>query len=71
MASTDKELEQQLLEAGKRLENPPASVEELLPLLDVRNLGFVFYFLIFFPFYICFFTFLVKKTWCIYALLCM
>uniref|UniRef100_A0A2P2LRE1 Uncharacterized protein n=1 Tax=Rhizophora mucronata TaxID=61149 RepID=A0A2P2LRE1_RHIMU len=34
MASTDKELEQQLLEAGKRLENPPASVEELLPLLD-------------------------------------
>uniref|UniRef100_A0A2P2KMC2 Uncharacterized protein MANES_03G010000 n=1 Tax=Rhizophora mucronata TaxID=61149 RepID=A0A2P2KMC2_RHIMU len=34
MASMDSELEQQLLEAGNRLENPPASVDELFPLLD-------------------------------------
>jgi len=33
--STDKELEQQLLEAGNKLLNPPPSVDELLSLLDV------------------------------------
>ncbi|KAJ8751855.1 hypothetical protein K2173_026054 [Erythroxylum novogranatense] len=34
MASSDKELEHQLLEAGNQLEDPPSSVDELLPLLD-------------------------------------
>ncbi|KAF7817297.1 Sister chromatid cohesion protein PDS5 like B-B [Senna tora] len=36
MASADKELEEQLLEAGNRLVDPPSSVDELLPLLDHR-----------------------------------
>ncbi|RDX80536.1 Sister chromatid cohesion protein PDS5-like B-B, partial [Mucuna pruriens] len=35
MAFADKELEEQLLEAGNKLVDPPASVEELLPLLDI------------------------------------
>lgn len=35
MASSDKELEQQLMEAGTKLVNPPSSVDELLPLLNV------------------------------------
>lgn len=35
MASADKELEEQLLEAGNKLVDPPPSVDELLPLLDV------------------------------------
>lgn len=35
MASSDKELEEQLLEAGNMLVDPPSSVDELLPLLDV------------------------------------
>ncbi|KAF2287271.1 hypothetical protein GH714_039505 [Hevea brasiliensis] len=34
MTSLDKELEQQLMEAGTKLVNPPSSVDELLPLLD-------------------------------------
>ncbi|RVW54183.1 hypothetical protein CK203_090544 [Vitis vinifera] len=34
MASTDGELEKQLMEAGNKLLVPPASVDELLPLLD-------------------------------------
>lgn len=34
MASTDKELEEKLLEAGNKLLDPPSSLEELLPLLD-------------------------------------
>ncbi|EEF46885.1 nucleic acid binding protein, putative [Ricinus communis] len=34
MSSSDKELEQQLMEAGNKLLNPPPSVDELLPLLD-------------------------------------
>uniref|UniRef100_K7KIF2 Tudor domain-containing protein n=1 Tax=Glycine max TaxID=3847 RepID=K7KIF2_SOYBN len=34
MGSTDKELEEQLLEAGNKLLDPPSSAEELLPLLD-------------------------------------
>jgi hypothetical protein len=33
--SSDKELEQQLLEAGNKLLNPPPPVDELLSLLDV------------------------------------
>lgn len=43
MTSADKELEEQLLEAGNRLLDPPSSVEELLPLLDVRTLYFKFF----------------------------
>ncbi|RDX74287.1 hypothetical protein CR513_45985, partial [Mucuna pruriens] len=35
LAFADKELEEQLLEAGTKLVDPPSSVEELLPLLDV------------------------------------
>jgi len=38
MATTDKELEEQLLEAGNKLADPPSSVEELLSLLDVIRL---------------------------------
>ncbi|XP_048331363.2 sister chromatid cohesion protein PDS5 homolog C [Ziziphus jujuba] len=34
MASSDKELEAQLLEAGNKLVDPPSSIDELLPLLD-------------------------------------
>ncbi|XP_028799119.1 uncharacterized protein LOC114754513 isoform X2 [Neltuma alba] len=34
MASADKELEEQLREAGNKLVDPPSSVDELLPLLD-------------------------------------
>ncbi|XP_050363870.1 sister chromatid cohesion protein PDS5 homolog C isoform X2 [Argentina anserina] len=34
MASTDKELEAQLLEAGNQLLEPPSAVDDLLPLLD-------------------------------------
>ncbi|KAJ1396294.1 Armadillo-type fold [Sesbania bispinosa] len=34
MASTDKELEEQLLEAGNKLVDPPSSVDDLLRLLD-------------------------------------
>ncbi|KAK8465453.1 hypothetical protein PHAVU_009G087900 [Phaseolus vulgaris] len=34
MTSTDKELEEQLLEAGNKLADPPSSVEELLSLLE-------------------------------------
>ncbi|KAK9280152.1 hypothetical protein L1049_013839 [Liquidambar formosana] len=34
MASSDPELEEQLIEAGNRLLQPPSSVDELLPLLD-------------------------------------
>ncbi|GLT72796.1 hypothetical protein SLA2020_447000 [Shorea laevis] len=34
MATSDTELEEQLLQAGNRLVDPPSSVDELLPLLD-------------------------------------
>ncbi|KAG6598548.1 hypothetical protein SDJN03_08326, partial [Cucurbita argyrosperma subsp. sororia] len=34
MASSDKDVEEQLLEAGDKIVDPPTSVEELLPLLD-------------------------------------
>lgn len=34
MASSDKDVEEQLLEAGNKIVDPPTSVEELLPLLD-------------------------------------
>lgn len=47
MASSDKELEAQLMEAGNMLVDPPASVEELLPLLDVSpNFCFNYVFLV-------------------------
>lgn len=42
MASSDKELEQQLMEAGTKLVNPPSSVDELLPLLNVSPNFFFF-----------------------------
>ena len=35
MAASDRELEAQLLESGNQLVDPPESVDELLPLLDV------------------------------------
>ncbi|WVZ19027.1 hypothetical protein V8G54_006349 [Vigna mungo] len=38
MASADKRLEEQLLEAGKKLANPPSSAEELLSLLEANLL---------------------------------
>lgn len=38
MAPAEKELENQLMEAGNRLLNPPNAVVELLPLLDVNLL---------------------------------
>ena len=41
-SSTEKELEEQLREAGNKLVDPPSSVDELLPLLDVSVLFFSF-----------------------------
>jgi hypothetical protein len=38
MASAEKELEDQLLEAGNKLVDPPSSVDNLLLLLDVSTL---------------------------------
>ena len=38
MASSDGELEEQLLQAGNKLVDPPSSVDELLSLLDVKAL---------------------------------
>lgn len=35
MADSDKELENQILEAGGKLTDPPSSLDELLLLLDV------------------------------------
>ena len=40
MASSDGELEEQLLQAGNKLVDPPSSVDELLSLLDVKALIF-------------------------------
>lgn len=37
MSSPDKDFEEQLAEAGKKLLDPPSSVEDLLPLLDVSS----------------------------------
>lgn len=34
--ASDKEVEGQLFESGNKLVEPPSSVDELLPLLDVR-----------------------------------
>lgn len=44
MASSDKELEAQLTESGNKLVEPPSSVDELLPLLDVSPLIFRLFF---------------------------
>lgn len=38
--SSDGELEEQLLQAGNKLVDPPSSVDELLSLLDVKALIF-------------------------------
>lgn len=43
MASSDKDVEEQLLEAGNKIVDPPTSVEELLPLLDVSPSVFLLY----------------------------
>ena len=62
MASSDGELEEQLLQAGNKLVDPPSSVDELLSLLDVKalifcsnfvtSLGFLFFiFCLFLVFY--------------------
>jgi len=40
MASADKKLEKELLEAGNKLLNPPSSVDILLRLLRVNTLFF-------------------------------
>lgn len=42
MASSDQALEDELIQAGNKLANPPSSTDELLPLLDVT---FIFSFL--------------------------
>ena len=62
MASSDGELEEQLLQAGNKLVDPPSSVDELLSLLDVKALIFCsnfvtslgFFFIIHFLFVSCF-----------------
>ena len=41
-SSSDKELEQQLLEAGNKLAEPSSSVDELLPVLDVSHFFWLF-----------------------------
>ena len=38
MSDSDKELENQILEAGEQLTDPPSSLDELLLLLDVSLL---------------------------------
>ena len=43
-SNSDKELEQQLLEAGTKLLNPPPSLDDLLPLLDVSSTLFLYFF---------------------------
>ena len=52
MASSDGELEEQLLQAGNRLVEPPSSVDELLSLLDVKSPNFCFSFLNFVPLFV-------------------
>lgn len=37
MSDSDKELENQILEAGEKLVDPPSSVDDLLSLLDVSS----------------------------------
>ena len=44
MAASDKELELELMEAGNRLVEPPLSVDELIPLLDVIPNAFFYSF---------------------------
>jgi len=48
MASADKQLKEQLLEAGNKLADPPSSVEELLSLLEASPFPFKCYFNYFF-----------------------
>jgi hypothetical protein len=43
-SNSDKELEQQLLEAGTKLLSPPSSLDDLLPLLDVSSIFFLYFF---------------------------
>lgn len=38
MSDSEKEIENQILEAGEKLVDPPSSLDELLPLLDVSSL---------------------------------
>jgi len=40
MAFDQKELEEQLIQAGNKLADPPSSVDELLSLLNVISLSF-------------------------------
>jgi hypothetical protein len=40
----DKNLEEKIKESGGKLESPPTSAQELLPLLDVRNFPLFFVF---------------------------
>jgi hypothetical protein len=42
MASVDKELEEELLEAGNKLLDPPSNVKDLLEILIVSILFFFF-----------------------------
>jgi hypothetical protein len=44
MASANKELEEELIEAGNKLFDPPSSVEDLLLLLFVSTLCFFSHF---------------------------
>lgn len=41
MSSLDNELEEQLINAGNKLLDPPSDLDELLPLLDVRTFFFL------------------------------
>lgn len=45
MASVDKELEEELVEAGEKLLDPPSSVDDLITVLIVSTLLFFFLFL--------------------------
>lgn len=40
MSDSEKEIENQILEAGEKLVDPPSSLDELLPLLDVSSLHY-------------------------------
>lgn len=48
MSDSDKNLENQILEAGEKLIDPPSSVDELLSLLDVSSLTIPLYLFFYF-----------------------
>lgn len=78
MASVDKELEEELVEAGEKLLDPPSSVNDLITVLIVSTLLFFFSFhffkfmrflRVYFSLYLSFlrFLFCVFRSWSFFA----